>query len=343
MPVISLDALHSLASQALVQAGAALPAAEATAQALVAADAAGLASHGVSRIPLYAAHLRNGRVDGQAVPQLKSATGAVRVVDAGHGLAYPACQLAVAEAINAAREQGVGLAAVIRSNHFGAAAYHLDVVAEVGLVGLALGNSPAAIAPWGGKTPLFGTNPIAAIFPRRDAEPLVIDLSLSEVARGKLLVAAQNQQAIPPTWALDCCGQPTTDPEKGLQGSMLPAGGVKGALLALWVELLIGAVAGAAFGYEADSFFAETGNQAALGQLFLVIDPAALAGSDHYADRLETLLAAMSADPGVRLPGSRRHLQREKAARDGIELPEKLLVQLQQLATPSSINHKENT
>ncbi|RIX46256.1 MAG: Ldh family oxidoreductase [Rhodocyclales bacterium GT-UBC] len=332
MPALSLEALQNLATQALIAAGAAPAAAIDTALALVAADAAGLASHGVSRIPLYAAHLRHGRVDGQAIPRVIRSSGAVRVIDAGDGLAYPACRLAVGEAIAVARLQGIGLASVVRSNHFGAAAHHLEAVAEAGLVGLALGNSPAAIAPWGGKTPLFGTNPIAAIFPRRAAAPLVIDLSLSEVARGKLLVAAQNKQAIPPTWALAPDGTPTTDPELGLQGSMLPAGGVKGAMLALWVELLIGAVAGAAFAFEADSFFSETGNKAAIGQLFLVINPAALSGSDSYAERLEVLLAAMSADAGVRLPGCRRDANRARAERDGIELPEKLLRQLQQLA-----------
>lgn len=337
MPQIALDALQSLAARALRRAGAHPAAAEETAQALVEADAAGLASHGVSRIPLYAAHLRHGRVDGLAAPRLKSAKGAVTLIDAGDGLAYPACRLAVATAIAAAREHGIGLAAVVRSNHFGAAAGHLEAVAEAGLVGLALGNSPAAIAPWGGRTPLFGTNPIAAIFPRPGGQPLVIDLSLSEVARGKLLVAAQNKQAIPPTWALDAEGRPTTDPEAGLGGSMLPAGGLKGALLALWVELLIGAVAGAAFGFEADSFFAETGNRAGIGQLFLVIDPGALAGGERYAERLETLLAALTAEPGVRLPGSRRAETRRRAGAEGVDIPAKLLAQLEQLAAPAGV------
>lgn len=337
MPHIALDALQTLAASALRRAGAHPAAAEETARALVAADAAGLASHGVSRIPLYAAHLRHGRVDGLAEARLQATKGAVSLIDAGDGLAYPACRLAVDTAIAAAREHGIGLAAVVRSNHFGAAAGHLGAVAGAGLVGLALGNSPAAIAPWGGKAPLFGTNPIAAIFPRPGGEPLVIDLSLSEVARGKLLVAAQNKQPIPPTWALDAEGRPTTDPEAGLQGSMLPAGGVKGALLALWVELLIGAVAGAAFGFEADSFFAETGNRAGIGQLFLVIDPGALAGSERYAGRLETLIAVMEAEAGVRLPGARRAEATRKAQAEGVAIPDQLLAQLEELAAPAGV------
>jgi len=336
MPLIEIETLHTLARDALIQAGTIRSSAGETANALIYADTCGLASHGVSRIPLYAAHLRNGRVDGLALPLIKSSKGAVRVIDAAQGLAYPACQLAVSEAIQVAGESGLGLAAVIRSNHFGAAGYHLEAIAKAGMIGLALSNSPAAIAPWGGKTPLFGTNPIAVIFPRKNQAPLVIDLSLSEVARGKLLVAAQNKQAIPPTWALDAEGKPTTDPELGLKGSMLPAGGIKGAMLALWVELLIGAVAGGAFGFEADSFFAETGNHADLGHLFLAINPAALAGRERYYARLETLLDAMTADPGVRLPGMRREKNRQKAFATGIEIPEALLKQLHQLASPWS-------
>ena len=184
MPTISSDTLLALASEALERAGATPAAAAATARSLVLAEASGLASHGVSRIPLYCAHLRNKRVNGAAQATLQASRGATCVIDAADGLAYPACDLAVAEAITRAREFGIGLAAVVRSNHFGVAAQHLEAVAEAGLVGLALGNSPAAIAPWGGKKPLFGTNPIAAVFPRRDNPPLVIDLSLSEVARG---------------------------------------------------------------------------------------------------------------------------------------------------------------
>ena len=162
------------------------------------------------------------------------------------------------------------------------------------MVGLAFGNSPAAMPAWGGKRALFGTNPIAAIFPRRNATPLCIDLSLSEVARGKVMIAAQQGKPIPLGWALDRDGQPTTDAKAALDGLMLPAGGVKGAMLALIVELLCVALTGANFGYEADSFFVDEGNQPRLGQAFLVIDPAALAGADvslktRSADRRDVL------------------------------------------------------
>jgi (2R)-3-sulfolactate dehydrogenase (NADP+) len=205
-------------------------------------------------------------------------------------------------------------------------------VAQAGMVGLAFGNSPAGMPAWGGKRALFGTNPIAAVFPRRDAPPLVIDLSLSEVARGKLMVAARKGESIPLGWALDKDGNPTTDPKAGLEGMMMPAGGVKGAMLALVVELLCCALGGAAFGFEADSFFVEEGNRPRIGQAFMVIDPAALAGTEVFHERVETLVAAMLADPDVRLPGQRREALAHKAEVEGIDVPDALVKQLEELA-----------
>lgn len=333
MATVDLKSLQDLAGAALRGAGAHPDMADSTARALVYADAQGLASHGVSRVPSYAAHVRNGRAVGDAVPRIAQQRGGAVLVDAGAGLAFPACALAVQEAVARAQTHGVAFAGVTNSHHFGVAAYHLDALASQGLVGLALGNSPAAMPAWGGKRALFGTNPIAAAFPRRDADPLIIDLSLSEVARGKLMVAAREGRQIPLGWALDAQGNPTTDPKAGLAGSMLPMGGAKGAMLALIVELLACALTGAHFGFEADSFFTEQGNQARIGQAFLAIDPGALAGRDVYLERVETLVAAMLADSGVRLPGARRAGLQKRAGEQGVEIPDTLLAQLRELAT----------
>ncbi len=324
MPRLLAAELTAIATRALERAGANPAMAAATARALVDADAQGLPSHGVSRIAQYAAHLRNGRADGAAVPRIAHERGGAFLVDAGCGLAFPACAFAVDEAIRRARTTGVAFGGVTNSHHFGVAAHHLMPVAAAGMVGLAMGNSPSAMPAAGGRHPIFGTNPIAAVFPRRDAAPLVIDLSLSEVARGKLMVAARDGKPIPEGWALDREGRPTTDPKAGLEGSMLPMGGAKGAMLALVVELLVTALTGASIGFEASSFFVDEGNRPRLGQAFLVIDPAALAGRDTYLSRVETLVVEMLADPGVRLPGVRRAGLAERAARDGIEIPQAL-------------------
>jgi len=332
MPKVALAELAGLAERALERAGASPATAAITAQALVAADAQGLASHGVSRVPQYAAHLRLGRVDGQAVPRVARAQGAAVLVDAGDGFAFPACRLAVSEALARARSHGVAFAGVTNSHHFGAAALHLEPVAAAGMVGLAFGNSPAAMPAWGGRRPIFGTNPIAAVFPRAAEPPLVVDLSLSEVARGKLMVAAREGKPIPAGWALDREGNPTTDPGAGLEGMMLPAGGAKGAMLALVVELLCCALTGARLGFEADSFFVDAGNRPRIGQAFVAIDPAALAGAEVYFERVETLVREMLQDPAVRLPGARRQALAAVAAREGVEVPAAVLEALRGLA-----------
>lgn len=166
MPTFLLHDLTDLAQRALARSGAREETAWMTARALVVAEAQGLTSHGVSRISQYAMHLRNGRADGNAVPAIVRSKGAAFLVDAGTGLAFPACALAVAEAVRRAGETGVSFAGVTNSHHFGVAADHLRPVADAGMVGLAFGNSPAAMSAAGGRKPLFGTNPIAAVFPR---------------------------------------------------------------------------------------------------------------------------------------------------------------------------------
>lgn len=200
------------------------------------------------------------------------------------------------------------------------------------MVGLALSNSPSAMPAAGGRRALFGTNPIAAVFPRAAGAPLLIDLSLSEVARGKLMVAARDGTPIPTGWAQDADGNPTTDPRAGLAGSMLPMGGTKGAMLALVVELLVTALTGAALGFEASSFFVDEGNRPRIGQAFLVVDPGALAGRDTYRERVETLVAVMLQDPGVRLPGDRRRALAEQAESEGVAIPAALAADLARLA-----------
>src|ERR1043166_5026013 len=165
MPRLDLDALQDLASRSLARAGASDEMAGATARALVYAEARGLASHGVSRIAQYATHLRNGRADGKAQAAVAAGRGGGAPAEARRGLAYLGCDLAVAEAIRRARDSGVAFVGVTNSHHFGVAAYHLEPLAPAGLVGLAFGNSPAAMPAAGGKRPLFGTNPIAASFP----------------------------------------------------------------------------------------------------------------------------------------------------------------------------------
>jgi len=344
---LSMHEARTMVAAALRRAGANPAMAEATARALVLAEAQGLGSHGLSRVAQYATHLRNGRVNGAALPAVVRAKGGVAIVDAQEGLAFAACELAVAEGIRRAGEFGVSFVGVINSHHCGVVVDHLRPAVQAGFVGLGFANSPAAMPAAGGKHAIFGTNPVAAVFPRRAnpnapigaSDALLIDLSLSEVARGKLMVAAKQGKAIPAGWALDRHGQPTTDPKAGMEGSMLPFGtgaasgagagsSPKGAMLALVVELLVTALIGAHYGFEASSFFVDAGNRPRIGQAFIVIDPGALAGRESFLERVEVLVREMLVDDGVRLPGARREALRRKAEAEGLSLADAELAAL---------------
>jgi (2R)-3-sulfolactate dehydrogenase (NADP+) len=328
---ITLAEAEHLACGALANAGTAAPAAASVARALAGAEADGLASHGLARIPAYCAQVRSGKVRGTAVPRLVPLGASGARVDAGYGFAFPALDLAIDAAVERAGATCAAAVAVTNSHHFGVAGHHVERVAERGLIGLIVGNSPGGIAPWGGRRALFGTNPIAFASPRQDAPPLVIDVSLAKVARGKVMLAAQQGAPIPEDWALDAEGRPTTDAEAALAGTMLPLGDAKGAALALMVEILAAALTGARFAAEASSFFDDQGPPPGVGQCLIAIDPAPFSDG-RFLDRLEVLLGAIEDEPGARLPGTRRLALRRKAAADGIAVPQPLLDRIVELA-----------
>ena len=220
-------------------------------------------------------------------------------------------------------------AGIRRSHHAGAVGHPVERLAEAGLVGLMFANTPAAIAPWGGAKPLFGTNPIAFACPLPGSPPIVVDLSLSKVARGNILDAAQKGEAIPQGWALDAKGKPTTDAKAALAGTMLPWR-AKGTALALMVELLAAGLTGANFAAHASSFLDAEGPPPGTGQLLIAFDPEAFGGArtlDHFAK----LAAAIESQQGARLPGARRRLLRDKAARDGLMVTQSLLATIEAL------------
>lgn len=316
--------LENLAIDVLIRAGTAEPAARSTAKALVRANRDGLNSHGLTRLKAYSAQVAAGKVAGQAAPALEKLGPSAARIDAKEGFAFPAFDMAIEALVEMTSETPVAGISVTNSHHFGVAGHHVERLAERGVVGLVFGNSPSAIAPWGGSRPLFGTNPIAFGFPRAAADPVVVDLSLSKQARGKVKLAADEGRPIPEGWALDAAGNPTTDATAAMGGSMVPLGDAKGAALVLAVEIMAAAMTGAHFGYEASSFFDDKGGPPRVGQFILGFNPGPLSGGS-YAERLEVLLSAVTDQPGTRLPGARRVGIRAKSASEGIDIPDDLL------------------
>lgn len=321
---VSLDVARSFVARALEASRTAPETARLVADALVLAEADGLKGHGLSRLESYAAQALSGKVDGHAEPSVTKTAAASLMVDAAHGFAYPAIGLAI-EALKAlSGETGIAAAGIRRSHHCGAAGHHVERLARGGLVALMFANTPQAIAPWGGKAGVFGTNPIAFAAPLEGRDPVVVDMSVSKVARGNILKARQEGTPIPEGWAFGPDGEPTTDPESALEGTMAAMGDAKGAALALMVEVLAAGLVGASFAYEASNFFSGDGPPPDTGQLILAFAPAAFAGP-AFTDRMTALAGAIEAQEGARLPGLRRYENRARAEREGVTIPAALI------------------
>jgi len=331
MPRLTIAECERLAQSALVASGAASGASGSTARALVAAEVDGQSGHGLGRVSSYAAQVRSGKVNGHALPSLRRLRPAAVRIDAAGGFAYPALDLAVETLPGLAREYGLAAATLHRSHHIGAAGYTAERLAVQGCVALVCSNTPRAMAFAGGVRPMMGTNPIAFAAPLPDRPPLVIDMALSQVARSRIVAARKAGEPIPADWATDEAGRPTTDPAAALAGALAPAGGPKGAALALMVEVLCGALAGGHYGWEASSFLDDQGPSPAVGQVLLALHAESLSVGS-FAGRLTELLTMMGTEPGVRIPGDRRLARRARAGAEGVELAEALHATLTRLA-----------
>ncbi|MBN4098184.1 MULTISPECIES: Ldh family oxidoreductase [unclassified Methylobacterium] len=329
MPNLTLSEAEALAGDALVRCGTAEAAARSVARALVGAEADGLKGHGLSRVAPYAAQVRAGKVAGDAVPLASRPRPGLLAIDAAHGFAYPAIDLALEALPGVARQQGVAAAGIRRSHHCGAAGRPVEALAEQGCVALLFANTPAAMAPWGGRQAVFGTNPLAFACPLPGRAPIVVDLALSKVARANIVGAAKRGEPIPEGWALDAEGRPTTDATAALDGTMVPLGDAKGTALALMVELLAAGLVGARFAGEASSFLDAAGDPPGTGQLILALDASAL--SPDAPERFAALAGAIEAQDGARLPGSRRLGLRRRAAEAGLDVAEALVAEIRAL------------
>ena len=332
---LSLDEVLDLTTRMLRASGASALQADATARSIRDAEADGIRTVGLSYLPTYCDHVACGKVIGDAVPTVQRPRAATVVVDAANGFCHPAFEAGVQPLVDATRECGVGVVAITHSYSAGVLGWFVERLADDGLVSIMFANSSSLMAPAGGTRPFFGTNPIAWAAPRRNGPPLVADLSSSAVAWVKVNAAAQAGESIPLGWALDADGQPTTDANAALAGSMVPAGGHKGSAIALLVDLMSGGVAGSNFSFEASNFGGTVGGPPDVGQVVLAIDPTATMG-EGFIDRIEVELTALTAEPGVRLPGDQRLAHRQRAGADGVDVPDDLMALLNDYAEHGS-------
>ncbi len=330
------DTIHMTLAEAVAllttvfeRAGVSSAVASSVSRALVAAESEGQVGHGFSRVADYVAQVNSGKIKADAAPVVKQYAPAALHVKADHGFAYPALEAALKAGVPIAREMGIVVMTIGNSHHCGALSVQVERIADAGLIGLMFANTPKAIAPWGAKEAIFGTNPIAFATPVADGPPLVIDLSLSVVARGKVMAARKAGKPIPEGWALDSSGHSTTDPEAALGGTMLPIGDAKGTALALMVEILAAALTGSAFSQNAGSFFQAEGDAPDVGQTLIAINPGI---RSDFGVRVAALLDQIASLEGARLPGERRRQAIASARKDGLSIPSHLYGQVCQFA-----------
>ena len=314
---LSLSEIEDISFRALTAVGTSDSNARPLAVATAATEADGVASHGLAYIPIYCEHVTCGKVDGQATPIVSTPRPGVVTVDAATGFAHAAIDAGFDALIPMAKSQGIAALAIHNSYNCGVLGYHTHRLAKAGLLGLGFTNAPASIAPSGGATPVVGTNPFSIAAPGADGPAVLIDQSASTIAKSEVMKHAREGKPIPVGWALDADGNPTTDPNVGLKGSMAPSGGYKGVGVALLTEIMAAAMTGATLGIDASPFSGTAGGPPKTGQFFMAIDPGATSAG-AFAQRMEALVGAVKAQDGAHLPGDGRGAARKRAATEGV-------------------------
>lgn len=296
---------------------------------LLEAELRGLPSHGLQRLPLILSRLDKGLADGHARGSGTWRKRSFLSIDGERGLGPVVVMQALQSMRPVVSETGVAIAAIRNANHIGMLAYYAEAAARSGLIGIVMSTSEALVHPFGGTQAMLGTNPIAIGIPSGD-QPFVLDLATSIVSMGKINHHAMRGMPIPPGWAVDAEGRPTTDANAAKTGAIAPFGGAKGYALGLAVELLVAALAGSELAPDVHGTLDDI-NAANKGDVFILIDPAAGDGSVRpLASYLDHLRGSHPSDPAnpVTVPGDGARQRRAATVRSGIELPHPLLEQL---------------
>jgi LDH2 family malate/lactate/ureidoglycolate dehydrogenase len=307
-------------------------------QCLVQADLRGVDSHGVIRLPVYAGRIRKGLVNPRPKLEFLHEHAAAALLDGDNGLGAVVGATAMQRAIELAAKTGIGLVSARHSNHFGVASFYVEKAIAQGFIGCAASNAPPHMAPFGGRERFLGTNPFAVGIPAGSEPPLVFDASTSVVARGKIIVAAQEGKPIPLGWAIDKAGNPTTDAAAGLAGSVLPFGGPKGSAISFILDIICGLLSGAAYAHHLKTL--ENLNVLQdLGHVFVALRTDLFMSAQEFGRRMDEILHMLkSSAPAA---GNERvlasgEIERQNEARNrarGVPLVPSIVAQLTNLAT----------
>jgi LDH2 family malate/lactate/ureidoglycolate dehydrogenase len=321
-----------------------IPAADAEllADSLVVADLWGHQSHGVMRLAWYIDRIRAGVMHAVTAPEFVVDAGAVAVIDGHDGVGQVLAALAAREAIARAKDHGVGTVGVRNSNHFGTAAYFTRMAPPEGCVALLATNASPAMAPWGGSRKAVGTNPWSLSAPAGKYGAAVMDIANTAVARGKVYLARQKGAEIPPGWAIDAAGEPTTDPHAALAGTILPMAGHKGYAISLMMDVLAGVLTGSTFGAEVGGPY-QTDRRSGAGHLFIALNVEAFMPRAEFDARMEQLIAELKSTPRakgveeIHYPGELEDRNERRHRRDGLVLPTQTVKDLRKLAQETGV------
>ena len=298
----------------------------------------GIDSHGILRVPIYAERLAERVITANPRIRTLSRRDAIELMDGDAGMGFLVAHHAMGRAIDLAEGHGIGAVAVRNSNHFGAAALYAKQGTDAGFLALTMTNVKPNLAVAGATEPVTGNNPLAFGAPTRTGFPLLLDISMSAVAGGKLLEAIEKGERIPIGWATGRDGRPTDDPAVGFDGFLLPFGGHKGFGLSLMIDLLCGVLSGGAFQNQVKSMYGAPEEPSGTCHLMIAIDPAVFLGREAFLDRVDEFCRTIrdsptrDADERILVPGEPEHVTSIRRQRDGIPVPGSLLTKLDKLA-----------
>lgn len=345
----SIATLERTAAEIAVAAGVPNSDAQILAEALVDAEVQGVSTHGLSRLGIYIQRIQAGLIDPQAaLTEVESAAPGVSVFDACNGLGQVQAIKVLERLAPVARTQGVAVATVRNSQHFGALSYYCNRMAAEGFILLATTNCEPAMAPTGGSQAYFGTNPIAASFPTGLGFPIKVDLATSIVARGNIIAANKQGRSIPPDWALDTNGEATTDPAAALAGTVRTMAGPKGYALALLVEMLSGVLSGANVGANIGSMYKDMDRPQGVGHFFCLLNIAAFGDPEDFKKRTDRMVGEIKQNrrmPGVDevlMPGERSARIAERNQKTGLTLAAATLTELRELSSTLGVAFPAN-
>ncbi len=300
---------------------------------LVQADLWGHQSHGVMRTFWYAKRIQSGATKAVTAPELVSDMGAVVVLDGNDGVGQVIAAQAMREAVHRSRRHGVGVVSVRNSGHFGTAMYFTRIAASEACIGFLSTNASPAMAPWGGCDKLIGANPWSIAAPAGRYAPMLLDIANTAVARGKLYMARQRNEAIPEGWAIDRHGRATTDPVAGIAGNILPMAGHKGYVIATMMDVLSGVLSGSKFANDIVGPYIAT-EKSGVGHLAMALNIAAFRSLEDFNTDMEHLIERIKGVPranGVEeiyYPGELEALSDKRNRKGGIILPNATVIQL---------------